>query len=377
MPIEGSNKIFLLKLAEKIDDIIKASHLSADCEFMSFNDDRGKAPSSSPRRQSLNMVPFSRRTDSDGDSDWRADFDESERIILDETITNESLVYLSSSTEDMAIAVFMEFASMAHSRQDSPQDERVLGELFMAKRNFFAMCLLLDIIDNRLTLKAAKACFEKCAFLSDRGQRKFNNRLAINSFIECIILMAQFKYGAEADDGSSIILKKLFDAMHFARIKDHPNLQALKDTFLDLCHPAIIETFIENQVLLMKAYKRSSNYGVANLSSGPGVSSGTEGSSSLTLRDIDSFSGVIQSFNLFCKNFRIVPMLTREAVITRISMHMSNLSKDGLRFFFGCLIHLAMALSRTDDSDHRTNMPNASTINSVMERLILQVQAHI
>ena len=104
--------------------------------------------------------------------------------------------------------------------------------------------------------------------------------------------------------------------------------------------PNQIETFIENQVLLMKAYKRSSNYGVANLSSGPGVSSGTEGSSSLTLRDIgqyvfklffiiafltylsDSFSGVIQSFNLFCKNFRIVPMLTREAVITRISMHM-------------------------------------------------------
>ena len=116
---------------------------------MSFNDDHGKASSSSPRRQSLNMVPFSRRAESDGDGDWRADFDESERIILDEAITNESLVYLSSSTEDMSIAVFMEFAPMVHSRDDCPQDERVLGELFMTKRNFFAMCLLLDIIDNR------------------------------------------------------------------------------------------------------------------------------------------------------------------------------------------------------------------------------------
>jgi hypothetical protein len=34
--------------------------------------------------------------------------------------------------------------------------------------------------------------------------------------------MANFKYGAEADDGSSLVLKRLFDAMHFARIKVGP-----------------------------------------------------------------------------------------------------------------------------------------------------------
>jgi hypothetical protein len=140
-----------MKLAEKIEEIIRSSDLSADNEFVSFNDDRGKSAGASPaRRQSLNMVPFLRRAESDGDSDWRPDFDESERVILEEAVTNESLLYLSSSTEDMAIAVFMEFAPMTHSRhQRDEQKDAVLGEMFMGKRNFFAMCLILDIIDNR------------------------------------------------------------------------------------------------------------------------------------------------------------------------------------------------------------------------------------
>lgn len=90
-----------------------------------------------------------------------------------------------------------------------------------------------------------------------------------------------------------------------------------------------IDKFALNQVLLLKSYKRSANYGVTStLTSSRGNCIQYKHCLELTWT-VSFFSdnhmsgaALVKSFNQFCSSYKIVPILTRESVITRISMYM-------------------------------------------------------
>lgn len=186
--------------------------------------------------------------------------------------------------------------------------------------------------------------------------------------------MSAFKF-PDAELDSQDAMQRLIDATALAELmSDRTRLQGLQDLFIDFCHPGVFDTFAQNQVLLLRAYKRSANYGVRSSvvshshssSSGKSVANGSLAKTS-----------VVHSFNQFCTAHKVTPILTREAVVTRISMYLSSYTKDGVRFFMGCMITLCVALSRTDDVADMTAFPNIGVINAVLERILLQVQAHM
>ena len=146
--------------------MIDTSHLTAEkVDLFKAEDASQSLTRRSPsRKRSLNMIPLSRsvleETFTDDDEFERQldfasmlmnkiPFQQSEAD-RGKATTDSSLIFinLSQSTEALVDAIFMEFACMAHSR-DGGGERKVLGEMLMIKRNFMAMCLILDIIDSR------------------------------------------------------------------------------------------------------------------------------------------------------------------------------------------------------------------------------------
>jgi hypothetical protein len=60
-----------------------------------------------------------------------------------------------------------------------------------------------------------------------------------------------------------------------------------------------------------------------------------------------------------------------------VSSRHSSYSGDGVRFLMGCMLTLCLALSRADDTKDMTAFPNIGLINAVLERVLLQVEAHL
>ena len=176
--------MFLEKLAKTTVSMIKSSEFLDDGDVFHSASIAEGAPN---RRSSLNLIPLNRT-----ESEFTFDSEEakhSEEVIAEEAPTHR-LIQMPDSLEEIIELMFMEFACMTHSREglqvrEDKDSAFLLSETYMTKRNFLAMCLVLDIIDTKLTLVAARSCFEKYAFLSERGQRKFNNRY-ISCFLVCV-----------------------------------------------------------------------------------------------------------------------------------------------------------------------------------------------
>ena len=149
-------------------------------------------------------------------------------------------------------------------------------------------------------------------------------RLTVNSFVECLLHMAAFKY-PNMEPESSDIMQALIGATNLAELlSNRAVLQGLQDMFLDLCHPGIFDYISQNQIILLKAFRRSANYGVKSTLISPEARPSMT-STGVKAKNIDSGSPIVQSFVYFCKHHMIVPHLTRESVITRISMHLRYL----------------------------------------------------
>jgi hypothetical protein len=183
-----SNKMFLKKLADTTVLMIKSSRFIEDGDIFNSAEVQQSRPN---RRSSLNMIPFARAESEFTFDDEHSAYSEGEDPLEStgelrgEGVSQAAppahrLIQMPDSLEEVVELMFTEFASMTHSREGEDAREnnknKFMLEMYMTKRNFLAMCLILDLIDAKLTLLAAKSCFEKYAFLAERGQRKFNNR---------------------------------------------------------------------------------------------------------------------------------------------------------------------------------------------------------
>jgi hypothetical protein len=160
-------------------------------------------------------------------------------------------------------------------------------------------------------------------------------RLTINSFVECLMNMAEFKF-PDAEPGSAAAMRGLVESTGLGPLLAEPaRLRGLQDLFIDFCHPGVFDSFAQNQVLLLKAYKRSANYGIRSTFSPPAQpaaavagsrgSPGKAGGGKAPCGDrakADPPMSVVQSFNQFCATHMIVPVMTRESVVARISIYL-------------------------------------------------------
>lgn len=144
--------MFLSKLAETTASLIHSSGFLEDGDIFHAAEVSQSSPN---RRSSLNLIPFYRV---ESEVTLASNSHESSGGEVEERVVHR-LIQMPDSFEEVIELIFLEFACMEHSRNIAtsprPNDAYSLSETYMTKRNFLAMCLVLDLIDSRCVVQAS------------------------------------------------------------------------------------------------------------------------------------------------------------------------------------------------------------------------------